>query len=64
VCSAIEEDGMLCSADPMSGNCADFLAVADRLGALYPSELAKLPDSKEQLETTIWWGCGRLISWT
>jgi hypothetical protein len=58
VCPGIEEDGLLCSADLLSGNCADFVAVADALGALYRSELAKLPDSEEQLQTTLWWGCG------
>jgi hypothetical protein len=58
VCPAIEEDGLLCSADLLSGNCADFVAAADRLGALYRSELAKLPDSEASLLTTMWWGCG------
>lgn len=58
VCPAIDEDGMLCSADFMSGNCDDFVAVADRLGALYRSELKKLPGSEGSLKTTIWWGCG------
>jgi hypothetical protein len=33
VCPAIDEDGMLCSADFMSGNCADFVSRADQLGA-------------------------------
>jgi len=58
VCPAIDEDGMLCSADFMSGNCDDFVSVADRLGALYRSELKKLPGSEGSLKTTIWWGCG------
>jgi len=58
VCPAIEEDGLLCSADLLSGNCADFVAAADRLGALYRSELEKLPDSQASLTTTTWWGCG------
>ena len=58
VCPAIDEDGMLCSADFMSGNCADFVTRADQLGALYRSELKKLPGSEASLKTTIWWGCG------
>lgn len=58
VCPAIDEDGMLCSADFMSGNCDDFVSAADRLGALYRSELKKLPGSEGSLKTTIWWGCG------
>lgn len=58
VCPAIEEDGMLCSADFMSGNCADFVKRADQLGALYRAELEKLPGSEASLKTTIWWGCG------
>ena len=58
VCPGIEEDGMLCSADLMSGNCDDFVSAADRLGALYRSELDELPDSQQSLLTTSWWGCG------
>ena len=58
VCPEIEEDGLLCSADLLSGNCADFVVAADRLGALYRSELAKLPDAQASLMTTTWWGCG------
>jgi hypothetical protein len=58
ICPGIDEDGLLCSADPLSGNCADFVAAADRLGALYRSELAQLPGSEGSLLTTTWWGCG------
>jgi len=58
VCRGIEEDGLLCSDDPISGNCDDFVSKADRLGALYRSELDELPDSKASLLTTNWWGCG------
>jgi hypothetical protein len=58
VCPAIDEDGMLCAADFMSGNCADFVTRADQLGALYRAELKKLPGSETSLKTTIWWGCG------
>jgi len=58
VCPAIDEDGMLCAADFMSGNCVDFVTRADQLGALYRSELKKLPGSEASLKTTIWWGCG------
>jgi len=49
---------MLCASDLWSGNCADFVVTADKLGALYRSELQKLPDSEQSLKTTIWWGCG------
>jgi hypothetical protein len=60
VCPAIEEDGLLCGSDPlrMTGNCTSFVAAADRLGALYRTELQKLPNSKDSLLTTSWWGCG------
>lgn len=59
VCPGIDEDGMLCSADLLSGNCADFVAAANRLGALYRSELEELPEASEgSLLTTMWWGCG------
>ncbi len=60
VCPSIEEDGLLCGSDPlrMTGNCTSFVAAADRLGALYRTELQKLPESKDSLLTTSWWGCG------
>lgn len=59
VCPGIDEDGMLCSADLLSGNCADFVAAANRLGGLYRDELEELPaDSEGALLTTMWWGCG------
>ena len=58
VCPAIEEDGLLCSADLMSGNCADFVAAAERLGGLYRGELAQAPGSQGSLLATTWWGCG------
>jgi hypothetical protein len=58
VCPAIEEDGLLCSDDPMSENCEAFVSDADRLGALYRSELEELPDSRTSLLATNWWGCG------
>src|SRR5262245_54731314 len=58
VCPRIEEDGLLCSADLLSGNCADFVAAADRLGTLYRNELAQMPGSEGPLLSTTWWGCG------
>lgn len=60
VCPGIEEDGLLCASDPLGldGNCVAFIGKADRLGALYREELAELPDSKQSLLTTSWWGCG------
>ena len=73
VCPSIEEDGMLCASDSLGldGNCTDFIAASDRLGALYRTELQKLPDSKPALLSTSWWGCGpanlyevkRLLVW-
>jgi len=73
VCPGIEEDGLLCASDPLGldGNCTAFVGKADRLGALYRDELAELPDSKQSLLTTSWWGCGppslmdvkRLLVW-
>lgn len=59
VCPAIDEDGVLCAADLMSGNCDGFVAAAERLGGLYRSEPEKLPGSETSLETDIWWGCGK-----
>jgi len=58
VCPAIDEYGNLCKRDRWSRDCGAFVAVADRLGALYRSEYAKLPESGDSLLTTIWWGCG------
>jgi hypothetical protein len=58
VCPGIEEDGLLCSDDLMSGNCQDFVTKAAQLGALYRTELQELPESKASLLTTNWWGCG------
>ena len=58
VCPGIEEDGLLCSNDPMSGNCEDFVTAAAQLGALFRSELQELPGSEASLMTTNWWGCG------
>jgi hypothetical protein len=58
VCPGIEEDGLLCSNDPMSGNCEDFVTAAAQLGALFRSELAELPGSRASLMSTNWWGCG------
>jgi len=58
VCPAIDEYANLCRHDRWSRDCGAFVAVADRLGALYRSEYAKLPESGDSLLTTIWWGCG------
>ena len=60
VCPSIEEDGMLCASDPLGlvGNCTGFVAAADRLGALYRTEIQKHPDSKGAWLSTSWWGCG------
>ncbi len=58
VCPAIEQDALLCSDDPMSENCEAFVSDADRLGALYRSELEELPGSRTSLLATNWWGCG------
>lgn len=58
ICPALAEDYELCSDDPWSGNCADFVTAAARLGEIYRSELSEHPDWGSDLQTAIWWGCG------
>lgn len=58
LCPALAEDYELCSDDQWSGNCADFVAAAGRLGEIYRSELRKHPGWIAGLQDTIWWGCG------
>jgi hypothetical protein len=58
VCPGIEEDGLLCADDLMSGNCEDFVTKAAQLGALYRTEVQERPDARSSLLTTNWWGCG------
>jgi hypothetical protein len=58
VCPGIEENGLLCSNDPMSGNCEQFVTSAAQLGWLYRSQVAERPGSRGSLMTTNWWGCG------
>lgn len=58
LCPALAEDFELCSDDPWSGNCADFVTAAGRLGEIYRSELHEHPSWVSGLQTTIWWGCG------
>jgi hypothetical protein len=58
VCPTIEDAGLLCTTDILSGDCSAFVTAADHLGALYRSELAKLPGSAAELKSTSWWGCG------
>ena len=58
VCPGIEENGLLCSDDLMSGNCGDFVTSAAQLGALYRTELQERPEARSSLLTTNWWGCG------
>lgn len=58
LCPSLEEDYLLCSGDSWSGNCADFVAAAGRLGEIYRSELREHPGWITGLRTTIWWGCG------
>jgi len=58
VCPSLEEDALLCADDLASGNCEAFVADAERLGALYRSELEQLPASRTSLLATNWWGCG------
>lgn len=58
LCPALAEDYELCSDDPWSGNCADFVAAAGRLGEIYRSEVRQHPGWASELEKTLWWGCG------
>lgn len=58
LCPALAEDYELCSDDLWSGNCADFVRAAGRLGEIYRSELRQQPGWVAGLQTTIWWGCG------
>jgi hypothetical protein len=58
VCPGIEEDGLLCSDDLMSGNCEDFVTNAARLGDLYRTEVKERPEARSSLLTINWWGCG------
>jgi hypothetical protein len=58
ICPAIEEDYALCSEDPFSGNCADFVTAAAALSRLYLFNVEREPDQAERLQTSIWWGCG------
>jgi hypothetical protein len=58
LCPALAEDFELCSEDTWSGNCADFVVAAGRLGEIYRSELRAHPSWIAGLQDTIWWGCG------
>lgn len=58
ICPALAEDFELCSEDAMSGNCADYVTAAGRLGEIYRSELRAHPGWIRGLQTTVWWGCG------
>jgi hypothetical protein len=58
ICPAIAEDYLICSGDSWSGNCADFVKAAGRLGEVYRSELSAHPGWIDDLQNTIWWGCG------
>lgn len=58
LCPALPEDYELCSDDLWSGNCADFVVAAGRLGEIYRSELREHPGWILGLQTSIWWGCG------
>lgn len=58
ICPAIEEDYDLCSADPWSGNCDDFISAAAALGRLYLFNVEREPEKADHFKSTIWWGCG------
>ncbi len=58
VCPAIADDYTLCRADPMSGNCGDFVAAAHALGRLYLFNVQRQPEREGVLKTTVWWQCG------
>lgn len=58
LCPQLAQDYELCTSDPWSGNCAEFVTAAGRLGKIYRSELRAHPGWASDLQTTIWWGCG------
>ncbi len=58
VCPAIDEDFVLCSSDPWSGNCAQFVAAAGRLAQLYQIQVDDTPERTPLFLSTNWWGCG------
>ena len=58
VCPALADDYSFCSDDPWSANCEGFVAAAERLAALYRSELEGHPGWEASLKATVWWGCG------
>ena len=57
-CPAIAEGFLLCSSDPWSGNCAQFVAAAGQLAQLYQLQVADTPERVPMLLSTNWWGCG------
>jgi len=57
-CPAIDEGFVLCSSDPWSGNCAQFVEAAGRLAQLYQIQADDTPDRVPVLLSTNWWGCG------
>jgi len=58
VCPAIDEGFVLCSSNPWSGNCAQFIAAAGRLAQLYQIQVAETPERVPMLLSSNWWGCG------
>jgi uncharacterized protein YecT (DUF1311 family) len=58
LCPAIDEDFQLCAGDPMSGNCARFVADATTLAQLYQIQAADSPQRAPELLSSNWWGCG------
>ncbi len=58
ICPAIDESYDLCSMNPWSENCADFVSAAGALSQLYLFTVQREPAEMEHLKTSIWWGCG------
>jgi hypothetical protein len=58
VCPAIAEDYEICRANPMSGNCGDFVTAARALGRLYLFNVQRQPERADELKATVWWQCG------
>jgi uncharacterized protein YecT (DUF1311 family) len=58
ICPAIAEGFELCANDLLSGNCAQFVAAADRLAQLYQIQVDDTPERVPMLLSTNWWGCG------
>ena len=58
ICPRIEQNYVLCSGNLGSPSCTDLVDDVGALSQLYRGEIAKHPDWRKSLHTSIWWGCG------